>query len=144
MFNIILKLNNNTRKKLQNYFFVEKKSPKSVVLWPREKIQVFEKKFFEKKILQVYLCEYNLQNGAQIFFFLINRSRDIYVSVILRLPENVLHDKITNKTWSTKNQEISLHHFGDNYPTNHLVKFLQDRIKPWRVGALRVCTGYNF
>ena len=31
--------------------------------------------------------------------------------------------------------------FGGNYLTNHLVKFLQDRIKPWRVGALRVCTG---
>ena len=56
----------------------------------------------------------------------------------------VLHNKIINKTWLTKNQENSTHHFEDNYPTNHLAKFLQDRIKPWRVGALRVCTGYNF
>ena len=36
------------------------------------------------------------------------------------------------------------HHFGDSYLTNHLVKFLEDRIKPRRVGALRVCTGNHF
>ena len=36
------------------------------------------------------------------------------------------------------------HLFGDSYLTNHLVKFLQDRIKPRRVGALRVCTGNPF
>ena len=43
-----------------------------------------------------------------------------------------------------KNWWASQHRFGDNYLTNHHVKFLQDRIKPWRVGALRVCTGYHF
>ena len=47
-----------------------------------------------------------------------------------------LHNKIFNKTWSTKNQK--------NYLTNHDVKFLGDKIKPWRVGALRACTGYHF
>ena len=62
----------------------------------------------------------------------------------LRLPKIVLHNKITNKTWWTKNQENTAYGFGDNYLTNPLVKFLQDRIKPWRVGALRVWTGYNF
>ena len=46
--------------------------------------------------------------------------------------------------WLTINQENSAHHFGDNYLTNNLIKFLQDKIKPWRVGALRVCTGYHF
>ena len=46
--------------------------------------------------------------------------------------------------WLTINQENSAHDFGDNYLTNHLIKFLQDKIKPWRVGALRVCTGYHF
>ena len=25
-----------------------------------------------------------------------------------------------------------------------IIKFLEDRIKPWRVGALGVCTGYHF
>ena len=63
--------------------------------------------------------------------------------MILRFP-NKTTNKITNKTWQTKNQENSAYDFGENYLTNHLVKFLQDRIKPWRVGALRVCTGYNF
>ena len=43
-----------------------------------------------------------------------------------------------------KQQENSVHGFGDNSLTNHLVKLLQDKIKPWRVGALRVCTDYHF
>ena len=55
-----------------------------------------------------------------------------------------ISQNITNKTWSTKNQENSAHHFGDNYLTNHRVRFLQDRIKPWRARALRVWIGYNF
>ena len=59
---------------------------------------------------------------------------------MLRFRKIVLH----NKTRSTKNQENFAHLFGDNYLTNHLVKFLQDKIKPWRAGALRVCTGYHF
>ena len=49
--------------------------------------------------------------------------------------------KLLIKLDRQKKQENSAHGFGDNYLTNHLVKFLQDRIKPWRVGALRVCTG---
>ena len=55
-----------------------------------------------------------------------------------------LHNKIINKTRLTKNQENSAHRCVDNYLTNHLAKFLQDRIKPWRIRALRVCTGYHF
>ena len=54
----------------------------------------------------------------------------------------VLHNKIINKTWSTKNQGNSAYRFVDNYFIN-LAIFLQDRDKPWRVGALRVCTGYH-
>ena len=42
----------------------------------------------------------------------------------------VFQHKIINKTRSTKNQENSARRFGDNYLTNDLVKFLQDRIKP--------------
>ena len=38
----------------------------------------------------------------------------------------VLHNKIINKTRSTKNQENSAHRFVDNYLTNHLAIFLQD------------------
>ena len=49
-----------------------------------------------------------------------------------------------DKSRLTKKQENSAHRFGDNYLTDHLVKFLQVRIKPWKVGALRGCTGYHF
>ena len=52
--------------------------------------------------------------------------------------------KLLIKLNQQKNQENFIHRFGDYYFTNHLVKFQQDRIKPWRVGVLRVCTGYHF
>ena len=45
--------------------------------------------------------------------------------MILEFPKIVLHNKISNKTWSTKNQENSAHRFEDNCLKNHLVKFLQ-------------------
>ena len=56
----------------------------------------------------------------------------------------VLHNKIINKTRLTENQENSAHRCVGNHFTDHLAKFLQDRIKPRRIGALRVCTGYHF
>ena len=40
----------------------------------------------------------------------------------------VLHDKIITTTRATKNQQNSAFGFGDNYLSNILVKFLQDRI----------------
>ena len=55
----------------------------------------------------------------------------------------VLHNKIINKSQLAKNKENLTHRFVGNYLTNHLAKFLLDRIKPWRIGALRVCTGYH-
>ena len=67
---------------------------------------------------------------AEFFFFLRNGSRDTEVWVILRFRKIVFHNKIINKTRSIKNQENSAHRFEDNYHTNNLVKFLQDRIKP--------------
>ena len=39
-----------------------------------------------------------------------------------------------------KKKENSVHH----YVKNHLAKFQQDKIKPERVGALRLSNGYNF
>ena len=62
--------------------------------------------------------------------------------MILRLQKLVLHNKIINKTRSTKNQENSAHRFGK---LSHELsrKISEDKIKPWRVGALRVCTGYH-
>ena len=44
--------------------------------------------------------------------------------------KTLLHHKIVNKNRSTKNQENSAHRFGDNYLTNHVVKFMQGSIKP--------------
>ena len=111
--------------------------PKSVVLEPWKKPQVHEKKFFRKKIL-AYLCRYDLQNGVRKFF--LNK----WVSRYLWFWKIALHNKIINKTQSTKRQENSAHRFVDNYLSNYHEKFLQDRIKPWKVGALRICTGYHF
>ena len=47
----------------------KKMRPKSVVLQSQKKLQVLEKKFFEKKFLPAYLCRYDLQNGVRKFFF---------------------------------------------------------------------------
>ena len=57
--------------------------------------------------------------------------------MIFWFRKTLFHHKIINKTRSTKNQENSAHRFGYNYLTNHLAKFLLDRMKPWRVGALK-------
>ena len=132
VFTITLKLDNHTWKKLQKYFFVEKMCPNHC-----------KKTFFEKNVLLAYLCEYDFQNVVRKTFVK-NGFQGIYVFVILRFWKIVLHNEIIHKTRSTKNQENSAHCFGDNYLTNHLVKFLQDRIKPWIVGGLSVSTGYNF
>ena len=50
--------------------------------------------------------------------------------VIPRFSKIVLHNKIIDKTQKPKNQENYTQHLGENYLTNHLYKFLQDRIKP--------------
>ena len=52
--------------------------------------------------------------------------------------------KIINKTLTRKNQENSFVCFGESYLANHIEKFLPDRMKSYRVGVLRVSTGYNF
>ena len=41
--------------------------------------------------------------------------------MVLRFRKIVPHNKISNKTGSTKNQENSAHRFGDNHLTSHLV-----------------------
>ena len=97
--------------------------------------------FSKKKILLAYLCRNDLQNGVQKLF--LNKWVSRYLSLgDFRFRKIALHNKIINKAWSIKNQENSTHSFGDNHLTNHVIKFLQDGIKPWRVGAL--CTGYYF
>ena len=71
----------------------------------------------------------DLQNGVRKFL------KNKWVSKYLTFAgfwfrKTVLHYKIINKTRSTKNQENSTQCFGDNYLANHLVKFMQYRIKP--------------
>ena len=105
-------------------FWWKKMTPKLVVLQVVKKLQVLEKKIFSKQ-----------KNPSRLF---------VQITPTKRCAETVLHHKIINETRSTKNQENSAHLFKDNYLTNHPVKFLQDTIKPWRVGALGVCTGYHF
>ena len=54
----------------------------------------------------------------------------------------VLHNEMIKKMPMKKDN--STHHFWDNYLTNYLIKFLEDRIKSWKVGPVRVSTGYQF
>ena len=64
--------------------------------------------------------------------------------MILRFWKIALHNKIINKTRSTKNQENSTHRFVNNYRADHHIKILQNKTKFRRVRALRICTGYHF
>ena len=130
-------------KKYKINFLWKKMTPKLVVLQSWKKLKVLEKDFFSKKIPQLIRVDKTFKKVYENFFDF-NGCRNIYSLVILRFRKIALHDKIINETRLTKNQENSAHHLGDNYLTNHLVKFLHDRIKPWRLGALRVCTGYHF
>ena len=60
-------------------------------------------------------------------YFLKNKWASRYLSFgDLKVPKITFH----NRTRSTKNHEHSAHRFEENYLTNHLVKFLQDRVKP--------------
>ena len=68
MFNIILKLNNHTWKKLQNNFFLEKdESQISGFVVAKKAPSLWKKNFSKKKILPAYLCGYDPQNVVEIF-----------------------------------------------------------------------------
>ena len=56
--------------------------------------------------------------------------KKVFLKKKKRFRKIVLHNKIITNTQTTKNQQNSAHYFGGNYLTNHLTKFLQDRIKP--------------
>ena len=45
---------------------------------------------------------------------------------------------------ATKRQENSTNGFAVNYLKNHLVKVMQDLMKPWRRGGFRVSSGHQF
>ena len=143
VFNIALKSNKNTWKSI----FVETHEAQiSDIAVAKKPSSPWKIIFLKEKILPAYLCRYDLQNSVRSFFFcffFLNKCVwKLYVS--LRHRKFVFPNKIINKTRSTKCQENSTQRFGKNYLANHLIKFLQDRIKPWKVGALKVCTGYHF
>ena len=97
---------------------------KSVVLQSRKKLQVLEKKIFQKKFLQLTCADMIFKTVCAIFF----KSMHLEIfkfSLILSFQKMVLHNKIINKTRLTKNQENSAQSFVDNYLTNHLVKFVK-------------------
>ena len=58
----MLKLNNHTWKKLQNYFFVEKNEPQIIGFVVAKRAPSLL-----KKILLAYLCKYDLQNSVWNF-----------------------------------------------------------------------------
>ena len=108
VFNVILKLNHDIWKKTIKYIFCEKNEKRGPNQWfcSREKSpKSLKKDFLLKKFLSAYLCRYDLQNRVRNFFK-INTSRDIYVPVISRFRKIVLHNKIINKTRSTKIKKI--------------------------------------
>ena len=63
-------------------------------------------------------------------FFEINVSQDILTFWDFTVSKFAFHNKIINKTSTTKTQENSAHHFGEKHLANHLVKFLQDSLNP--------------
>ena len=64
--------------------------------------------------------------------------------MILRFQKIVFHNKIINKTRSTKNQENSAHRFGDNYRANHLVKFWKIGLNPEELKILKYALVITF
>ena len=91
-------------------FGTKNRTPRLGVLDSSKKFQVFEKKNVWKKIFSVYLCWFYLK--------LISRFWELFFTI-----------RLLTKREGQENQENSAHHFGDNYLTNHLLKFVQDRIK---------------
>ena len=105
--------------------------------------QSLKKIFFEKKkSSNLFVQIWSSKRCEKIF---LNKWVSRYLSFgDFKVRKIALHNKTINKTRSTNYQENSADRFVNNYLTNHLAKFLQDRIKPWRVGALRVWTSYHF
>ena len=89
-----------------------------------------KKNFLKKKNLPADLCGYDLQNRVRKFFF--NKWFSRYLSFgEFKVPKKLFFTiKLLIKLDRQKEQENATHGFGDNYLTNHLAKFLQDKIKP--------------
>ena len=90
--------------------------PKLVVVDSLKKFQVLEKKNF-KNISRLFV---QIRFSKKIIW-----SQDIPLLVILWFRKIVLLSKIAGKMRTTKNQENSAHRFGENYLTDHLMKFFK-------------------
>ena len=132
------------KKSLKLLFCGKKWGPIQWFCSREKKLQVLEKNVFRKKNSSSLFVQIWSSKQCAEFFFKINGSWDCYISMILRFWKMLLHNKVINEIRSIKNQENSAHRFVDNYLANHLAKFLQEKIQPWRVVAYRVCTGYHF
>ena len=108
-----------------------------------EKAPTLKKKFLKEKSFQL-ICADKIFKTVGGNIFKTNQSRDIWTFGDFTFQKLVLSNKIINKIRTTKNLENSTHCFRENYLANLFVKFLQDRIKPWKVGVLRGSTGYLF
>ena len=97
-------------KKGINFFCVQKKTPKFVVLHLEKKVQFLEKKFLGKNSAQFISAEKIFKMVCRIFFLKKkSRSRDISTFGDFTVPKFAFHNKIINKTRTSKNQENSTH-----------------------------------
>ena len=108
--------------------------PKLLVLQLWKKLKLLEKKFFRKKI-PAYLCKY------MIFKTLCGM---VLSRVVLRFRKMVFHNKIINKTRSTKNQENPAYRFVDNYLSNHHAKFCKIGLNPEELELLEYALVITF
>ena len=119
-------------------------APKLVVFHSWKKVQVLEKNVSRKKqSVQLICVDVIFKTVRENVFW--NKWVSRYLTFgDFRFRKIVPLHKIINKTLWTKKKENSAHLFGNTYLTDHLVKFLKDRIKSWRVAGLRLCAGYHF
>ena len=131
------------KKSIKSIFLLKKMTPKFVVLQSWKELQVLERKNFLKKSSSLFV-RVRPTKRCREFFLIEMRLEKFNCRWFFDSKELFFTIKLLIKLDRQKNQENSAHGYGDNYLTNLLVKFLQDRIKPRRVGALRVCTPTSF
>ena len=119
-------------------FLCKKMTPKSVVLQSRRKLQVVEENL-KKKSFQL----------VRKFFW--NKWVSTYLTFgNFTILKNCSSQQNFNKNWTIKNQENFAHRLSESnhvtkiYATSYLARFLQDRVKPSKVRALRVSTDCKF
>ena len=127
--NIVFKLNNHTWNKVQNNFWYKKNNPSLTGFHLWKKAPSPWKNIFKlKKCSPGLFAHIKSWKRCADSFFKRNGSRDDFDDC--RIPTIILYNDIIYKTRKKKDQENSALCSADNYLTNDLIKFLQDRIKP--------------